>query len=145
MCAQHGCTQSVITFEVLDRFRRSWARWKEKRIVFTFVTVPYFSAWGHGPGQGRNIYLSGLSLHRDIVGSIYVGPGVRAVGKRGCTQSVITFEVLDRFRRSWARWKEKRIVRALGYVRSHENAPVIFQTQGKVLFFRKYSDGIISG
>ena len=47
--------------------------------------------------------------------------------------------------RTWARWKAKRIVRALGYVRSHENAPVIFQTQGKVLFFRKYSDGIISG
>ena len=47
--------------------------------------------------------------------------------------------------RTWARWKAKRIVRALGYVRSHENAPVIFQTQGKVLFFRKYSDGNISG
>ena len=51
---KRGCIQSVITFEVLDRFGRSWARWKEKRIVFTFVTVPYFSAWGHGPGQGRN-------------------------------------------------------------------------------------------
>ena len=68
MGAQHGCTHPGITFEVLDRFRRSWARFEEKRIVFTFVSVPYFSAWGHGPGQGRNIYIYIYISHKPLKG-----------------------------------------------------------------------------